>query len=126
MELKITLVISFVLLIGSTIGMFWWRGSEAGLWFAVGGILSFVNLMMASWAVQFSLLNVKKSSVFAFLLMIKSSLFLAIIAGILVFLKPHLLGFTLGLSLIIVSGVLAALVESRRYFRRDSQLTEKQ
>ena len=126
MEIRFTLILSILVLVLSTVGMFYWRGFDSGLWFAIGGLLSFVNLMLAAWAVRFSLMNVKKSSVFAFLLLIKSSFFLALIAAILIFLKPQIVGFTLGLSIVIVSGVLVALVESRRYFRRDSQLTEKQ
>ena len=126
MTLKLTLIFSAVLLAASSVATFYWKGSEVGLWFTIGGLLSFVNLVMAAWAVHFSLLNVKKSSVFGFLLLIKSSFFLALVATILIFLKPHLVGFTLGLSVVIISGILAALAESRRYFRRDSQLTEKQ
>ncbi len=106
-----------VYFIGLT-GFYFWSGLEAFLWFAVGGGLAVVNIFFAAWVLRFGFQGVKQKGMFLGILMVKSLTFLAVVACILMFLKPLLLPFTLGLGVVIFSTVLAALWESRKYFQR--------
>lgn len=114
MDLKITLRIGMALFVlGSTV-FYWLMGFQNAAWFALGGALALFNVFVAAWSVRFGLSSLKKSATFVALLMIKSLSFLAVIAVVLIFLKPLLLPFTLGITTVIVSSVIAALWELRR------------
>lgn len=90
-------------------------GFEPFLWFGVGAGLALVNIYFACWTVAHGLQNLRKKGAFLGLLMVKSATFLAVVAAILMFLKPLLLPFTLGLSVVIVASIGVALWESKRY-----------
>jgi hypothetical protein len=117
MQLKATIRAAFaIFLIGMAVTYFAY-GYEAFLWFSVGAGLALVNVFFACWTVSNGLQNLQKKGIFLGLLLLKSSSFLVIVACILMFLKPLLLPFTLGLSIVIFASIGVALWESRRYLK---------
>jgi len=96
------------------LGSYLWLGTEGMTWFGLGGALALVNVFLAAWSVKIGFNIIRQSTFFIGLLLLKSISFIGLIAVILVFLKPLLLPFTLGISVVIVGATLAAVWESRR------------
>lgn len=111
MQLKTTLRASFFAFLVGCVLFYFLKGLDDCLWFALGGGLALVNIFVAAWSIRFGFHSVKKAGVFTGLLLLKSLSFLAVIAVVLVFLKPLLLPFTLGITIVIVGALLAALWE---------------
>jgi hypothetical protein len=121
MELRLTLRISLAVFIVGLAALYFWQGLEAMAWFGLGGILTLMNLFLVAWSLRFGLNNLRKSSLLMALLLVKTMSFLGVTAIVLVFLKPLLLPFTLGITIVIVGSILAALWESRRYMKRTQE-----
>ena len=116
-QLGLTLKVSFALFALGTVIFFLSSSLDKTLWFTVGGGLALMNLFFAVWVARQGLHSNASKGVFLGLIMIKSFTFLLVIAGILVFLKPALLPFTLGVGIVIFGSVLAALGEVRKLRR---------
>jgi len=111
MELKTTVSISFIIYLLGSAGFYIFRGLEEALWFGIGGGLVLVNLFFALWTVKIGMKSAKNKAVFLGILLLKSMTFLMVVVVILMFLKPILLPFTLGIGVVIVGAVGAALLE---------------
>jgi len=99
-------------------GIFWYfKGLESGLWFGLGGGLSLLNVFLAAFSVRYGFENIKKSSIFVGFMLMKSLTFILVVATVLIFLKPQLLPFTLGISVVIVGATLLAFWELRKLKR---------
>ncbi|MBN8553838.1 MAG: hypothetical protein J0L93_00150 [Deltaproteobacteria bacterium] len=124
MKLTLTFRLGLVVyFIGFIFSYFYW-GFEGFLWFAVGGGLALMNMYYAIWAVQRGLGGGAKSGgVFLMLLLFKSLTFVLLVGMILVLLKPLLLPFTLGLGVVIFASIGAAFWESRRYIKRQNNVS---
>jgi len=114
MELKTTLKIAVLLFLVGTGLFYYFRGPQEAIWFAIGAALALMNVFVAAWSIQFGLKSAKKSATFLMLLLVKSMSFLLVVGVVLVFLKPLLLPFTLGITIVIVASVLAAIWELKR------------
>lgn len=112
-QLRKTLLVSFSLFLLGTLVFLIARGLESALWFAFGGGLALVNFYLAMIAVSRGLENIKNASIFIGLILFKSLTFILLIAVILMFLKPQLLAFTLGIGVVIFGAVVSALIERR-------------
>ena len=119
MELKNTAKISFFLLIFGLVAFYIWMPLPFALWFGVGGGLTLLNVYFAIWAIRFGLGTLQKKSVFLGVLLIKSLSFVLAVAAILMFLKPLLLPFTLGIGLVIFGALGAALWEILKQKKKD-------
>lgn len=84
---------------------------EACLWFLVGGGFALMNLMAASYLVTYGLPRWKNKLAFLGLLFLKSLSFIAMIAAVLMFAKPLLLPFTMGVGIVIFSLIVWAIRE---------------
>lgn len=122
MELKTTTRLAFLIYFLGVLGFFLLRNTEEMLWFAIGGGLALVNVALAAWSIRFGLENVKKSAIFLTLLLFKSLTFLTVVAAILFFLKPLVLPFTLGITIVIVGALLAGIWEARRMVKPQKDL----
>lgn len=114
MKLTSTLFISLGIFFVGSLTAFVVGGEEPGLWFSVGGGLTLINFYFAAWAVRFGFKSLKNKGIFLGLLLMKTMTFLMVIAMILILVKPLLLPFTLGISIVIVGATVAALWESRK------------
>jgi len=112
--LKSTLILGFILFVLGTMAtaIFW--GPEAALWFAVGGIFALFNLMAAAYLVIKGLPYWRNKAGFLGLLFLKSISFVAIVAVVLMFAKPLLLPFTMGIGIVIFSLAIWAVREAFR------------
>jgi hypothetical protein len=120
MTLSLTIRTSLLVFFTGLI-LFYFREKSEWLWFAVGGGLALVNVLFAAAVVRLGLKSVKNKAIFLGLLVIKSSTFVLLIGLVLVFLKPKLLAFTLGITVVIFGAIGAALYEVRHY-RRQSEM----
>lgn len=93
------------------------QGREALLWFVLGSGLALVNLGVAAMVVRIGIGSIRNKGLFLGLLLMKTLTFLGVVAAFLVFMKPQLLPFTIGLGVVIFGSVFAALLESRHYFK---------
>jgi len=118
MELKTTLKISILVYLLGVLFFYSKEGGESALWFGVGGGLAAVNVFFAAWVVRNGLSSFQSKGVFLSLVLAKSFSFLTVVAGILMFLKPLLLPFTLGLGIVIFSSIIAAAWEIRRQLKK--------
>jgi hypothetical protein len=118
--MKLTLTVRAALLLYA-VGMviFFVRDQDQMTWFALGGGLALVNILAAAWSVKMGLISLQKSGLILGLFLVKSFTFLALVAAILLFLKPMLLPFTLGLGIVIVGSVGAAIWESRHLIKKE-------
>lgn len=123
MELKNTLKISILLYLAGVVGFAFWKGNEPALWFAFGGVLALVNVFFAAFVVRKGLESIRGKPFFLGLLFFKSLTFLMVVTVTLMFLKPQLLPFTLGIGVVIVGAVGAAFYEIKRFMRgRDDEV----
>jgi hypothetical protein len=112
MELKKTLKTSTGLYLAGVLAYVVLRpGYDEALWFAVSGGLALVNIFFAAWTIRFGFKSTQNKGLFLGLLLFKSMTFLMVVLVVLMFLKPLLLPFTLGISVVIVGAVGAALYE---------------
>jgi len=111
MQLRTTLRASFLAFLAGVLAFYFIEGLDSALWFALGGALALMNVFLAAWSIRMGMASIKKAGIFTGLLFFKSLSFLAVIAVVLVFLKPLLLPFTLGITIVIVGALLAALWE---------------
>lgn len=114
MSLRLSIRWSLVLFAVGLAAFQFWFGIEAASWFGLGGALALANVFLAAWSVKIGFKALKQSSMFMGLLLLKSLSFIGLVAVVLVFLKPLLLPFTLGISVVIVGATLAAVWEMRR------------
>jgi len=114
---KSTLVFGFVLFIFGTMAITFLMGPEAALWFAVGGIFALFNLMSAAYLVVKGLPYWRSKAGFVGLLFLKSLCFVAIVVAVLMFAKPLLLPFTMGIGIVIFSLAIWAVREAFRIRR---------
>ncbi len=115
MQLRLTLSMSVLLMVSGSIAFYFLAGLKPMLWFSLGAGLALINVFAAAFAVRFGLQNLRKKPLFIGLLLLKSLTFFVVVAVVLVFLKPLVLPFTLGISVVIVGATVAALWEARRY-----------
>jgi|GEM_PF-4258252 len=96
-----------------------WLGKDfsSALWFAVGGGLTLLNFLLAASIVSRGIKMIKNRGLFLGLLLIKSLLFVAVICLVLMFTKPILLPFTLGIGIVIFGAVIAAILDGRHALR---------
>ena len=113
MELKKTVRFTLILYIVGALLFFVFGGLDRGLWFGIGGGLALLNVFFALWTIRFGFKSTKNKGLFLGLLIMKSMTFLMVVLILLMFLKPVLLPFTMGISLVIFGAVAAALVESK-------------
>ncbi len=97
---------------------------SAALWFLVGGGFAILNLMAASYVVIKGLPRFKNKVVFLGLIFLKSLSFVAMVAAVLMFAKPRLLPFTMGVGIVIFSLVVWAVWESLISRRRGPKQNE--
>jgi len=119
MTLKLTIRVALILYILGLIA-FYFAEPEQMTWFALGGGLAVFNILFAAWVVRIGFASLKGNSMVLGFFMFKNFTFLVLIAFILLFLKPMLLPFTLGLGLVIVGSVVAALWESRHLLKKET------
>lgn len=112
MELKSTLILSFAVYLLGCFVFYLQSGSESLLWFAIGGGLALVNVFFAAWAVRYGFKSLKRKALFLGLLLLKSFSFVLVVAAVIMFFKPLLLPFTLGLGLVIFSSVIVAFTKA--------------
>ena len=112
-KLKLVIQISFLIFALGLLG-FYFRDREDTLWFGVGGGLTLVNLIFAYFVIKKGLTSLKSKGAFMFLVLLKSTSFVAVVAAILALLKPRVLPFTLGLALVMFGAVVAALWAARQ------------
>lgn len=118
MELKRTFQVGLMVFLAGLIGFAVFQGTDAMLWFSIGGGLALVNLFFAVWAVAHGLGRIQKKAMVLGLLLMKSLTFVLLISIILMFLKPVLLPFTLGIAIVIVGATVTAIWESRKLLRK--------
>jgi hypothetical protein len=118
MTLNLTVRFSLILYFAGIIAFYF---AEKGdwLWFAVGGGLALVNVLFAAMLVRVGMHSFKNKALFLGMLLAKSMLFILVVAMVLVFLKPRLLPFTLGVTVVIFGAIAAALYETR-HLRKQS------
>ena len=93
------------------------RSWEDALWFELGSMLALTNFGLAGLVVRKALGGVRKKFLFLSLLLVKSFFFVSSVVLVLMFVKPSLFPFTLGIGLVIFSLVLWAAWESRHYLK---------
>lgn len=117
MNLKLTIRSSILVYVVGIL-VFYFLGKEDGLWFAVGGGLAMVNIFFAAVVLKLGFNSLKNKALFLGLLLIKSLSFVLVVALILIFLKPSLLPFTLGVTVVIFGAIGTALYETRHLRRQ--------
>lgn len=115
MKLTRAIQVSVVIYVVGIAFYSWFNASDL-VWFALGGALALTNVLFAAWVVHKGLKEVRRKAVFLGLLLMKSLSFFVLIAIILMFLKPQLLPFTLGIGIVIFASTCVAAWESRRFF----------
>lgn len=125
MNLRLTLRFSILLFFVGFILFYSLSDFENTIWFALGGLLALVNLFVAALVVAFGLKSLKSATFFLIILLFKSLVFVSSVALVLVFLKPKVLPFTLGILLVIFGAIGAAFFESRRYLKKRSETTSE-
>ncbi len=123
MNLKITIRVATLLFVLGYFLFFFAGSSDDSIWFAVGGGLGLINLILAGLLVKFGLKSTLHKGLFLGLLLLKSLVFVMTIALVLVFLKPKLLPFTLGVGIVIFGAIGAAAFESRHLLRKHNRTT---
>jgi hypothetical protein len=119
MELNKTIKVSVGLyLIGMAAFALFTKGWESCLWYSISGGLALINVFFAAWTVKFGFKSVTNKGLFFGLLFIKSMTFLMMVIMVLVILKPLVLPFTLGISVVIFGAVGAAIYEAGPLLRR--------
>jgi len=106
---------SFILALAGCVA-FYWLGAETDfVWFGVGSVAGLLNFSLIILLVFRGVQTWKKKSVFLSLLMLKTFSFLGLLIVCLMLLKPAILPFTLGVTIVIVGAFLWALFD---YFRK--------
>lgn len=85
---------------------------EFCLWFLVGGGFAILNLLAAAYLVVRGLPRMRNKALFSCLVILKSVAFVGVVGVVLMFARPLLLPFTLGVGIVIFSLVLWAALES--------------
>lgn len=111
---KGTLILGFILFVFGVMSsaMIW--GPEAALWFSVGGVFALLNLLSAAYLVIRGLPFWRNQAGFLGLIFLKSLCFVGIVAAVLMFAKPLLLPFTMGIGIVIFSLLVWAVREAFR------------
>lgn len=118
MVLTRALKVSGVLYVLGLIAFFFAQGLEPAIWFGVGGGLALLNFMVACAVVGKGLSNIRRRGFMLGVLLIKSMSFVALVAFVLMFTKPQVFPFTLGIGIVIFGLTVWAVIESRHSIKK--------
>lgn len=110
--LRQILLVSFVLAFVGSLAFYFLKGLEEAVWFAFGAGAALMNLLLAFFLVQRGLHGAKSKGLFLGFLLMKSLSFIALVAVVLLVLKPALLPFTSGIGIVIVGATFWAGLDS--------------
>jgi hypothetical protein len=125
MELKITIRVAVVLFLSGFIFFYLFSSIESAAWFSVGGAMALVNLSSAAWIIRQGFKSLPSKAFFLGVLLLKSLAFVFLVGFVLVFLKPQLLPFTLGVGGVIFGSIGAAVLETRHYMSRQNDVNRQ-
>lgn len=115
MALKQIFMTSFFLALIGALSFHYFGRNEDVIWFGIGSIGGLLNFSLISLLVTRGLQSGKKKGAFLSFLLLKTFSFLGLLLVCLMLLKPSILPFTLGVTIVIVGAFLWALFD---YFRR--------
>ncbi|MDB5039107.1 MAG: hypothetical protein JWQ35_2635 [Bacteriovoracaceae bacterium] len=119
MSLSLTIRIALLTYLAGIL-YFYFKEPTDWIWFAIGGGLALINIFFAAFVVKFGMRSLKNKGLFLGLLLLKSVTFVAVVAVVLVLVKPKLLPFTLGVGVVIFGAIGAALFETRKYWMKQN------
>jgi len=118
MVLKQSLKLALVLYAIGILVFYFWKGFHDSLWFAIGGGIALLNFFMGVLAVSTGISKLQHKGMVLGLLLMKSFSFVAVVAVVLMFAKPQLFPFTLGIGLVIFAVTFWAVLESRHTIKK--------
>ena len=114
--LKVSTVLFFI----GLVAFYFAEGFDSALWFGIGGGIALFNFLIACFVVSSGLEKIRNKGLLLGALMFKSMSFVGVVAVVLMFTKPLIFPFTLGIGIVIFGLVVWAALESRHSLKKVS------